>query len=190
MLHGAEGIGSRGVNALDEGGSVTLAGVEDSFRGYAIDGDDVVAVDDDGGQGVAGLRFFAGADGGFGVGFSAGSFGGGSDEDDGELLVTGALESVGPFIRRNEGFHGEGDDESGRFFLVLEECEAECAFQLFDDGDGGTDGTERGVDQVGWSDAGNSICAAEVDGDADCGGFPAEAGSKEARRQIILDEAA
>jgi hypothetical protein len=171
FLHGSEGIGSWGVNALDEGASVALAGVEDGLRGYAIDGDHVIAVDDDGGEGINGLRFVAG------VGFGAGGFGGGSDEEDGEIFVGGALESVGPFIRRNEGLHGEGDHECRGFFLVLEECEAACAFKLFDDGDSGTDGAESGVTPVCW---GNSVCAAEVDGDPDRGGFAAEARSKEA----------
>jgi hypothetical protein len=186
-LHGAEGVGAWGVDALNKGGPVALAGVEDGFRGDAIDGDDVVAVDDEGGEGVGGLRMGAGG-AGFDSGLGAGGLGGGGDEEDGKLQVGGALESVLPFFGRGErgqieGLQGEGDHEGGVLLLFLEESDADCIFDLFDDGDGGTDGTESGVDPVGGSDA---VGAAEVDCDADGGCFAAEGGSEEAEGWLCL----
>ena len=70
----------------------------------------------------------------------------------------------------------------------MAQSKADRAVDLFDDGDGGSNGAEGGVDPRGGGDACKSISAAEFDGDANGGGFAAEGGGEEAGWLIVLDE--
>src|ERR1035438_8722386 len=62
VLHYQEGVGGGGAEALDESGAAALAGVDDGFRGDAIDGDNVGSIDGDGGEGGAGVLEGSGLD--------------------------------------------------------------------------------------------------------------------------------